>query len=400
MKASETHYDVLVIGGGTLGLAATYYTAAKGQKTACLEQYSFLNDKGSSSGESRIFRVMYADDYQTRLTESSLALWTELSKATGQELIVDSPLFFFGDKNGEPTVEGSIPAISETMTRMGVPFDRYEGAEIEAAFPTLQNIPDDYALLVQKSSGISDVQKSMKALYDLAQSKGADLIEHAQVEILDPNKNNPGNKKPYLVKTADKILSADKLILVPGAWTNSLIAPFGIEFDLSIWQMTVAFLSGQVSAQDYPLWYEFGKAKENDPGLYYGFPTFEYPDKIKASADFTYNIYKDPSELSREPDMKLANMIGKHVAHRFKGIDPIPKETTTCLYTMSADHELILDYLPGWKDVVILTGASGRGFKFTPILGRIMAELAVDGGTSYDISPLQIGQRQLLRGRS
>jgi sarcosine oxidase len=59
---------------------------------------------------------------------------------------------------------------------------------------------------------------------------------------------------------------------------------------------------------------------------------------------------------------------------------------------MSHDYQMVLDKLPGYPNVAIFTGDSGRGFKFTPLLGRVLVDLAVDGNTYYNIGPFSIGR--------
>jgi glycine/D-amino acid oxidase-like deaminating enzyme len=57
---------------------------------------------------------------------------------------------------------------------------------------------------------------------------------------------------------------------------------------------------------------------------------------------------------------------------------------------MTPDAQMILDRLPGYHNISIFTGGSGRGFKFTPLFGRILVELATSGKTSYEIGPFSI----------
>ena len=83
---------------------------------------------------------------------------------------------------------------------------------------------------------------------------------------------------------------------------------------------------------------------------------------------------------------KSWQQLGSFLQQRFKGVRPTPHDATTCLYTMSADAQMILDRLPG-HDVAIFTGNSGRGFKFTPLFGRILVDLATTGRTNWDIAP-------------
>ena len=64
----------------------------------------------------------------------------------------------------------------------------------------------------------------------------------------------------------------------------------------------------------------------------------------------------------------------------------------TCLFTNSPDEHFILDVLPGQTQVSIAAGFSGHGFKFCSVVGEIMAELALDGGTRHDLSLFRLSR--------
>jgi glycine/D-amino acid oxidase-like deaminating enzyme len=76
---SGSVFDLIVIGGGTIGLSAAYYGSARRLKTLLLEQFGQIADPhASSGGYSRMFRVMYSPSYMAQLAEISLALWQEI----------------------------------------------------------------------------------------------------------------------------------------------------------------------------------------------------------------------------------------------------------------------------------------------------------------------------------
>ena len=63
----------------------------------------------------------------------------------------------------------------------------------------------------------------------------------------------------------------------------------------------------------------------------------------------------------------------------------------TCIYTMTPDHDFIIDRLPGAPNIIVASPCSGHGFKFAPVIGEILADLATEGGTAHDIRPLPAG---------
>ena len=65
---------------------------------------------------------------------------------------------------------------------------------------------------------------------------------------------------------------------------------------------------------------------------------------------------------------------------------------TTCLYTMTPDGDFIIDRLPGNDAVIVASPCSGHGFKFAPVIGEIIADLATTGATAHDISRFALGR--------
>jgi monomeric sarcosine oxidase len=378
---SGTLFDIIVIGGGTIGLSAAYYASARGLNTLLIEQFDTLaGPEGSSGGASRMFRIMYAPAYMAQLAEVALAMWKEIETVSGATILEMQPLIFYGVPGHE--LEGNIDQMKQVLTNLGVPYSWYgSGDALMQQYPFFQNVPSNYVGLVQANSAVIRAETSVAVFEQLATANGATLITDQQASVTQIG--------PYGVtcQPANTTYYAPSLVLCPGAWTNSVLAPFELLLDLKIWQMTVAYYQADVGAYSYPMWYEFGDTSQTQ---YYGFPPDEVPGYIKVSTEFTNNIYTDPSKCTYQPEPTLLQGIGQFVQQRFAGVSSTYTDAQTCLYTMSHDGEMILDNLNGFPNASIFTGASGRGFKFTPLCGRILVDLATTGKTYYDIGPFSM----------
>ena len=408
-------FDLIVIGGGTIGLSAAYYASARGLKTLLLEQFDQIADPlASSGGYSRMFRVMYSPAYMAQLAEVSLALWQEIEVASGRTILERQNLIFYGAS--ENTVEGNLGEMKTILADLGAPYEWYPTAQgLLQQYPVFNTMPADYVGLVQPNSAVIRTRESVAAFKQLATNAGATLLTGQAAAV-----TSLSTEGPYQVSCPAGTYSAPRLVLCPSAWTNQVLLPFGIQLKLSIWQMTVAYYSAAVSQYQYPLWYEFGPpagpspalqqsfphglaagasaASTSPQNLFYGFPPDEAPQMIKVSADFTNNIYSDPNQCTHLPDPEILAMMGSFLQQRFNLVQPAANNATTCLYTMSSDYQMILDRLPGHPNVAIFSGDSGRGFKFTPLFGRILADLATTGQTWYDISPFSITRPGVIAG--
>ena len=382
--------DFAVIGGGTTGLSAAYYAAAAGHSTALFEQYDIGNNYASSDGYSRMFRVMYSEENMAQLAESAFGLWHEIEDSSKQTLLKKNGIWFYGTP--AQTVEGNLQQCQDVMTEMGIPYSRYSQPELLSQYPAFKQLPNDYFGLNQPSGASIVVKDSLGTFARMAQAKGARLYTHCPVQIQRPSQADG----PYILTTPSGTFAARHLIIAPGAWSNPVLKPFGLQLNLKIWQMTVAYFNVPYGSQ-WPMWYEFGPEVGGIQQLFYGFPPMEYPDKVKASADFTNDIFDDPSQCTYQPDPKILKLLSDFMTTRFQHVDPNPQLPVTCLYTMSSDAQIVLDTLPGFKNIAVLTGESGRAFKYTPLFGRILVQLATTGKSTYDISEFRITRPGILK---
>jgi sarcosine oxidase len=81
----------------------------------------------------------------------------------------------------------------------------------------------------------------------------------------------------------------------------------------------------------------------------------------------------DPDDMG-EPDQKSIDRLSKWVGERWPGAGARPFKAETCLYTNTADQSFILER---YDRVVVGSPCSGHGFKFAPLIGRRLAELAL-----------------------
>jgi glycine/D-amino acid oxidase-like deaminating enzyme len=409
---SGSSHDVVIIGGGILGLASAYYATARGLNALIVDQYGVRNEVNSSKGLERMFRLMQDNPSETRLAEASLGMWMQLQHASGMRLLAMDDLLFFGHRDAPMTTEGNVRQVRKTMDGMGMPYEYLDSpTAIHQRFPmfNLDAMPADYVGLVQAASASINVQAAGKAFLHGATQTGRlrVLNEHTVVGI-EPHRH-AGAAPAYTLHTTSNgvptVIRAHHLIVCPGVWADSVLNGLGLKQSRrwKIWQMNYAYWELKANQPRVPIWFEFGNVDASDHGTFYGFPPLDFSPamrhSVKMSADYTYDVFDDPyAERPPVSDQLMRELSG----HLGRLIDPrlidanAYQQAGRCLYSMSPDGKLVIGGIPTTPGgdayharASMCVMESGRAFKYAPLFGRALVELAVDGQTGYQ-SDLEI----------
>lgn len=137
---------------------------------------------------------------------------------------------------------------------------------------------------------------------------------------------------------------------------------------------------------------------ETPAGYFYGFPQVD--DRGVKVADHTGGTeIGDPLNDEKSTEVEDVKRVEKFLAEHLPGVSNTAYQHAVCYYTMSPDEHFIVDRHPEYASVVFAAGLSGHGFKFTSVLGEILAELVVNESTRMPIEFLGCQRRSLLRRR-
>jgi sarcosine oxidase len=92
----------------------------------------------------------------------------------------------------------------------------------------------------------------------------------------------------------------------------------------------------------------------------------------------------DPDSRSYTPEPEQLAALQRYARDWLPGVDPDSCVPISCTYTLTDTENFILDRV---GPVVVGAGFSGHGFKFTPAVGRVLADLAT-GGTAPELFSL------------
>lgn len=369
---TSQNFDVIVIGLGGMGSAAAYHLAARGQRVLGLEKFTPAHDRGSSHGGSRIIRQSYFEDpAYVPLLLRAYELWDRLAADSGREVYRMTGGLFIGPPDCL-TVAGSLRASRE----WDLPHDLLDEHEIRSRFPNFTPKPGDVALYEAKA-GFARPELTVQAHLDLAEKAGATL--QFGEEVLEWSENSGG----VTVRTNAGTYTAGQAVICPGAWAPQLLSDFGIpitvERQVLYWLDPVG---GTESFVDHPIFID-----ENAAGMQiYGFPAIDGPRGGVKVAFFRKGVECTPETIDRMVYEQEIREMRDRTAELLPALDGPCLDTATCMYSNTPDQHFVIARHPDSTNVTVACGFSGHGFKFVPVVGEILADLATSGATSHPIS--------------
>eukprot|EP00040_Diaphanoeca_grandis_P004321 m.28117 g.28117 ORF g.28117 m.28117 type:complete len:1050 (-) comp15866_c1_seq1:135-3284(-) len=390
--AVQETYDVIIVGGGAMGLSAAAALADTNTKVLVAERFQFFHDNGGSAGMSRQFRLQYAQSYMSALVQASVPYWDKLQKFADTlvgkpELITKVGSLWFGDPD-QDTQEGGISAAEEVMKSADPPieFTPLNAEQIEDRF-NFANLPKNYNGFYQQDGGIIDLKATLKTLYAMAEKDdNIDLSQNTRVTNIE---SQPDGKIFVTVDIAGvtKRIRTKKLIITSGAHTNEVLSHLGLHVDLKIWRMSSAHYEVKEPMKNFPTWFAFqepvevnGQKPAENNNLFYGFPEVDWDHagyaRVAPDIPDNFDPRNLPTEFQMAYDSQSIDRTTAFVQKHMPNLVPDPMFMSTCQLPLSAKgKELLLDHPPKWvhnhKDIVIYT--AGWAAKFVPLIGQILA---------------------------
>lgn len=366
-------YDVAVVGLGALGSAAAYHAAIKGAKVIGFEQFEFGHVRGASHDTSRIVRTSYGSPEFVALARSAYKDWAELERRSDIQLFTQTGGVVFLPRGG-PTPSSDF---TKSLDANGVPYELLDTNDVNKRWPGFK-IPDGVDAVYTPDTGIAHAAKSVTTMQFQARANGAVLREKTPVHKVTPDGNG------VVIETSNGRIRAGKVILAADAWINKLIRPLGAEIPLSVMQEQITYYKptdpDRFDPERFPVWIWAGET------WYYGFPTYGEPT-LKAGQDAQQNLM-DPDRRTfvHSPELlrKLTGFMDMIIPDHGQDL-----RSVTCQYALTPDRQFMIGPLEKHPNIIVTLG-NGHAFKFSPAIGRVAAELAIDGKTTDDISKFPV----------
>lgn len=369
-------YDVIIIGAGIMGSATAFQLTEIGKKCLLIDKFSLGHSYGSSHGDSRIIRRSYPEKHFATLMRESYELWNQLESNYNEQFIVSTGGLDFGDNNSS-----DMKKVVDTVKHLDLPHELLSSQEITQKFPAFK-LPDNYYGLYQPDAGIVLASKSVKFFQNNAQKKGLEILTGEKVSLLKEENDY------ILVSTKSKSFKAKKVIVCVGSWINEFFKNYRISHRTKI--LPVNFGYWKVQQPDHFKVGSFPIFIAWSDKTFYGFPSLERAGYFKMGAHYSYHEKEFRStDLSKQLDETIIRDMVSFIDKTFPFANANDYDMDACYYTMNTDENFILDFHPDNSNIVIGGGFSGHGFKFAPLIGKILSDLAIENQTQYDLSKFQ-----------
>jgi sarcosine oxidase len=370
----------VVIGAGAMGSAAAYHLARRGEPVLVIEQFALGHDRGSSHGAARITRHSYANPAYARLMPPAFRAWRELEADAGEALYIRT-----GGVSFSPHSADYAARVAANLKELEVPHWRGSGRawnQRHLAFA----LPDNYDVVFEPDAGMLRAARAVALQLEMARQHGGDrtrVIENCPVRCIELD-----HDRPVVVTDRARII-AERLIVSAGAWVKRLL-PF-LPVSLLVSRQQVLYLRVSEPAPfaigRFPVFIFKGSGPD---ASFYGMPAFQGLG-VKVARHGGPEC--DPDTEERTVSEAYVATVRDFLRDHLSTLADAPIDfTEVCLYTVAPDEQFQVDFLPCRQDVIVASPCSGHGFKFSCLIGGVLADLAMTGHTELAVEPWRIAE--------
>lgn len=345
--------DVVIVGGGAMGSSTAWNLARRGLDVTLLERFSPGHTFGASHGAARNFNVAYSDPTYIALLHESLRGWRELEDASSTQLLDLVGLVNHGpDPAHRPTHEALRAAgIASELLSAGAAQERWAGIRFETE------------VLYMPEAGRVRADAAVAALQKAAMHHGATVHYDTRVTAIEP----AGDL--VHISTEGETYTSRIVVVTAGAWTEKLL---GTRLPLPKLVVTQEQPAHFRPLDDTTAWPSFNHFPSDDYWLSPVYGMLTPREGVKAGWHGVGPVM-DPDARTFQPVQDQLEALQRYAREWLPGVDADDVAPISCTYTSTPDTNFLLDRR---GQIVVGAGFSGHGFKFTPAVGRVLADLA------------------------
>jgi sarcosine oxidase subunit beta len=370
--------DVLIVGGGVIGTSVAYSLARRKVGKVVLLEKSFLG-AGSSGKSGAIIRQHYSNRLTASMAQKSLRVFEHFDDVVGGPPVFTRTGMILVIHNRD---RSGLEANVAMQRELGIKVSLVSAEEVGAIDPNAL-IGEDEVAAFESEAGYVEAVQVVASFAEAARREGADIRQGVEVQglLLEGG-------KIVGVDTNEGRCPSGCVVLATGPWAARLAVGSGLRLPVQSCRTQVALFRRPA---------DFGRRGavycDFVHGIYFK-PT--HGDMIHAGSLAGEELQDpvDPDHYNEAANGTWLPQVRQRLSRRYPTMHRgYGRGGYGALYGITADWHPILDRLPGLEGGYCAVGFSGHGFKMSPIVGQLMAELIVDGkAAALDIAPLRLAR--------
>lgn len=380
--------DVIVLGLGAMGSAATYQLAKRGARVLGIDRFSPPHDLGSSHGDTRITRLAIGEGaHYTPLVRRSHEIWRDIERETGADLLTQCGGLVVSSENKASFthVEGFFQNTVTAAREHGIAHELLDATRIRARFPAF-NVRNEEFGYFEPEAGFVRPEACIAAQLQLATKNGAEIRRNETVISFEAADHGVS------IRTDRGSYSADTLVIAAGSWLPGLIGG-AIAKLLRVHRQILCWydLDGDIMDHKPPRFPVFiWELADTRQGIY-GFPSIDGTSLKVSTEEYAHTTAPDAVDRAVSQE-EISATHRQFVAPFLKGVSARASKSTVCLYTVTPDAGFIIDRLPSSERVIIASCCSGHGFKHSAAIGEVLADMALGVDSAFDLAPFRLAR--------
>ncbi|WP_172125477.1 MULTISPECIES: N-methyl-L-tryptophan oxidase [unclassified Devosia] len=365
-------YDVIIIGLGAMGSAAVAEIAARGHKVLGLEAFQPAHKLSSSHGDSRIIRLGYHEDpAYVPLLQRAYRNWARMERRLQTNLLSKVGVLQIG-KPGSDLIGGMLASCAE----YGLAHEILDQAEMADRYPAYRLAGDEIGVF-DPEGGYIRPEAAIWGNLKLATADGAHIHIGERITSIERGAT-------IMVRSPQASYETRKVIVATGAWISELVPELAAR--AAPIKQVVAWYQPGDGFLAQPNRMPCFLSDEGEDGTWFGFPQIGV-DGVKIGKHCHFFEPIDPDQANPAVTHADMDLLDAFAARRMPEVATTRIKAVTCRYTMLPGENFLIDLLPADPRVIVCSACSGHGFKFASVIGEILADLALDGGTTLPIAP-------------
>jgi sarcosine oxidase subunit beta len=363
--------DVVVVGGGIEGCAAAWALASRGVTDVLVLERATVGSGGTGKS-SGIVRCHYGVASLAAMARVGLETFETAADVLVSDIGFHQTGYVVGV--GEADVD-ALRANLAAQREVGVETEEIDADEVARLWPGVR-LDDVAAFGWEARGGYGDAYLTAQAFAATARTHGVRIKQRVAVaEILRDSDGVCG------VRTADgSIVTTRRVVLAAGPWSVALAAPLGVDLPIRVHREEIVLLKPGIPTEGLPVFSDLVSLQYVRPDV--------GGEILFGNSDLDTLKPADPDAYLNRADDAFVELVVDKVSHRFPGLDDaVLASSYAGCYDVTPDYNPIISLADPVPGLVVAAGFSGHGFKISPAVGRLVADLVVDGVSSSPLVP-------------